>query len=167
MDYYEAQFQEFLSSVTEEYFGEDLTLDGLGLYEGEAPNLVSFMRVAHEVWMNLCAFDIVEDLSECGSDQVVMRTYEACGLRPYDEHIKKNVTCFLPPIARTIDGVPQVFQWTIDTKQEHFFYELMNACWDDYFPLLGCITNESLYLRYVWCTVEYYKDKGQFIPSMR
>ncbi|MCB9319003.1 MAG: HYR domain-containing protein [Lewinellaceae bacterium] len=165
VDYYEAQFQEFLSSVTEEYFGVDIPFDGLGLYETEAPNLVSFMRVAHEVWMNLCAFDVVEDLTECGEDQVVLRVYEACGLRPYDEHIKKNVTCILPPIYQTTPGgtPTAVYQWTIDTKQEHFFYELMNACWDDYFPLLGCITNESLYLRYVWCLVEYYKDKGQFV----
>ena len=89
VDYYEAQFQEFLSSVTEEYFGVDIPFDGLGLYETEAPNLVSFMRVGMR-WMNLCAFDVVEDLSECGEDQVVLRVYEACGLRPYDEHIKRT-----------------------------------------------------------------------------
>ncbi|MCB0602964.1 MAG: hypothetical protein KDC28_17120, partial [Saprospiraceae bacterium] len=117
VDYYEAKFQDFLSSVTEEYLGVDLTLDGLGLYEGKAPNLVSFMRVAHEVWMNLCAFDVVEDLTECGEDQVVLRVYEACGLRPYDEHIKKNVTCILPPIYQTTPGgtPTAVYQWTIDT----------------------------------------------------
>ncbi len=40
-----------------------------------------------EKWINCYVFNDYIDLSECGTDTVVMRVYEACGLPLYDPHI--------------------------------------------------------------------------------
>ena len=38
-------------------------------------------------WINCYVFNDYIDLSECGTEQVVLRVYEACGLPEYDPHI--------------------------------------------------------------------------------
>ncbi|MBK7606645.1 MAG: hypothetical protein IPI18_05280 [Saprospiraceae bacterium] len=39
------------------------------------------------VWLNVFVFKDYIDLTECGTNQVVLRVYEACGVPRYDPHI--------------------------------------------------------------------------------
>ena len=43
-----------------------------------------------EHWINCYVFDDYVDLTDCGSEQVVLRVYEACGLPLYDDHVFKG-----------------------------------------------------------------------------
>ena len=51
-----------------------------------------------EHWINCYVFDDYIDLSQCGTEMVVLRIYEACGLPLYDPHVfkgsKHNWYCF-------------------------------------------------------------------------
>lgn len=165
--YYEAQFNEFLKYFTKENFGIEIGSiveleDEFEIFGQNIRLIKIFLDILHEAWMNTCAFDLVEDLTGCGTDSLVVRVYKACDLPHYDPHVVKNITCFIPPLFNITED--SLFRWKIDSEQKFKTYWLLNKVWDEYFPLIGCITNESLIIRHALCLINYFKHKGMFVP---
>lgn len=165
--YYEAQFNEFLKYFSKTNLGVEIDdIDELDdVFEVYGQNIrftKIFLDILHEAWMNTCAFDLVEDLTGCGTDSLVVRAYKACDLPHYDPHVIKNITCVIPPLFNTTED--SIFRWKIDSEQKYKMYWLLNQVWDEYFPLIGCITNESLIIRHAFCLINYFKHKGMFVP---
>ena len=181
---YEESFATFLADLTHRLFGYPYTLDelnrqvrdvqsqlfefgiGAGIEALVIRAFVDYVNIMHEIWINACAFDVVEDFTGCDPEMVVTRVYEACHVPPYDPHIEREFICVLPSLIYSdeIAVEDEVFTWTMKREQDFMMYNLLNACWDEYFPVLGCFTNESLVLRSAWCIVEYAKGNGMVVP---
>jgi hypothetical protein len=77
IEYWTSHWQSYFNSCYSEYLLQEMQ-----------PQINRYI----DEWINCFVFDDVITLSGCVSDSLVLRSYEACGMRPYDAHLFKGST---------------------------------------------------------------------------